>query len=83
VSASSLLKVDLDGTVVDTGSTDFTFNLAGFVIHSAVHASREDLRCVIHSHHRSVVGDGGYGRRQAALDGHGQGGRFRLRARVI
>lgn len=55
VSASSLLKVDLDGTVVDTGSTDFTFNLAGFVIHSAVHASREDLRCVIHSHHRSVV----------------------------
>ena len=50
VSASSLLKVDLDGTVVDTGSTDFTFNLAGFVIHSAVHAARDDVTCVFHTH---------------------------------
>jgi ribulose-5-phosphate 4-epimerase/fuculose-1-phosphate aldolase len=40
---------------VDAGSTDFTFNLAGFVIHSAVHGRRPDLRCVIHSHHRAVV----------------------------
>jgi ribulose-5-phosphate 4-epimerase/fuculose-1-phosphate aldolase len=55
VTASSLLKVDLEGTVVDAGSTDFTFNLAGFVIHSAVHERRPDLRCVIHSHHRAVV----------------------------
>ena len=55
VTASSLLKVDLDGCVIHGGSTKLTFNLAGFVIHSAVHRYRPDLRCVIHTHHRSVV----------------------------
>lgn len=50
-----MLKVTLAGDVVDRGNTDYTFNLAGFVIHSAVHAHRPDLRCVIHSHHHAVV----------------------------
>ena len=49
------LKVSLDGDVVDAGSTEFTFNLAGFLIHGAVHERRPDLRCVLHSHHRSIV----------------------------
>lgn len=48
VTASSLVKVDLDGNVL--GSTPYAVNRAGFVIHSAVHAARPDAGCVIHLH---------------------------------
>ena len=47
ITASSLVKVDLEGNVVD-GPEDL--NVTGFVIHSAVHAAREDVVCVMHSH---------------------------------
>ena len=48
VTASSLVKIDLAGNkVVD--SPHFV-NPAGFTIHSAVHAAREDALCVIHLH---------------------------------
>lgn len=48
VTASSLVKVDLDGNkVLDS---DFDINPAGFNIHSAVHAAREDAHCVLHLH---------------------------------
>lgn len=55
VTASSLLKVDMQGNVIDPGSTSFTFNRAGFVLHSAIHACRPDIRCCIHIHHPPVV----------------------------
>ncbi len=48
VTASSLVKVDLDGRVVM--DTPHRINPAGFTIHSAVHAAREDARCVMHLH---------------------------------
>ena len=48
VTASNLVKVDLDGKVLD--GSKYPVNLAGFVIHSAIHASREDALCVIHTH---------------------------------
>lgn len=48
VTASSLVKVDLDGKIVEP--TNYLVNAAGFTIHSAVHASREDAQCVIHLH---------------------------------
>jgi ribulose-5-phosphate 4-epimerase/fuculose-1-phosphate aldolase len=48
ITASSLVKVDAEGRIVD-GST-FPVNPAGFVIHSAVHAARADVRCVLHTH---------------------------------
>src|SRR5436190_13075127 len=48
VTASSLVKIDLEGNkVVD--SPHF-INPAGFTIHSAVHAAREDALCVMHLH---------------------------------
>jgi ribulose-5-phosphate 4-epimerase/fuculose-1-phosphate aldolase len=46
--ASSLVKVDLDGNIVQ--DTDYSINPAGFVIHSAVHAARADAKCVLHTH---------------------------------
>jgi ribulose-5-phosphate 4-epimerase/fuculose-1-phosphate aldolase len=48
VTASSLVKVDLDGNIVM--KTPHFINPAGFTIHSAVHAAREDALCVMHLH---------------------------------
>ena len=50
VTASSLVTVDLEGTVQEAGSSGRPVNRAGFVIHSAVHAARHDLRCIFHNH---------------------------------
>lgn len=48
ITASSLLKVDLDGNIVM--ESEYKINPAGFTIHSAVHAAREDALCVMHLH---------------------------------
>src|SRR5678810_1164691 len=48
ITASSLVKIDLDGNVV--GQSPFPVNKAGFIIHSAIHAARHDARCVLHTH---------------------------------
>lgn len=48
ITASSLVKVDLAGKIVL--KTPHFINPAGFTIHSAVHAVREDARCVMHVH---------------------------------
>lgn len=53
ITASNLVKLDLDGNVADPGSASSDIddvNLTGFVIHSAIHAARPDLHCVMHSH---------------------------------
>jgi len=48
VTASSLVKIDLDGRKVS--DSPYFINPAGFTIHSAVHAAREDALCVMHLH---------------------------------
>jgi len=48
ITASSLVKVDLDGRKVF--DSPFDINPAGFVIHSAIHAARDDATCVLHLH---------------------------------
>ena len=52
VTASNLVTIDLEGNAVDPGSetSDEDVNLTGFVIHSAIHAARHDVMCVMHSH---------------------------------
>lgn len=50
ITASSLVKIDLEGRIV--GHSDWPVNPAGFVIHSAIHAARKDLICVLHTHTR-------------------------------
>jgi ribulose-5-phosphate 4-epimerase/fuculose-1-phosphate aldolase len=50
ITASSLIKVDLDGAVVAKPPFDYGVNRAGFVIHSAIHRARHDVDCVIHTH---------------------------------
>lgn len=53
VSASSLVKVDLEGNKVLDSPHEI--NPAGFMIHSAVHEARHDVACVLHTHTRAGV----------------------------
>ncbi|EKF75034.1 aldolase [Alcanivorax hongdengensis A-11-3] len=48
ITASSLVRVDQHGNKLD--DSDFDINPAGFTIHSAIHAVREDAVCVMHTH---------------------------------
>jgi ribulose-5-phosphate 4-epimerase/fuculose-1-phosphate aldolase len=48
ITASSLVKIDLDGNIV--APTEHSVNPAGFTIHSAIHAAREDAKFVLHVH---------------------------------
>ena len=50
ITASSLIKVDLDGTVLSNPDPRYTINLPGYVIHSAIHGARHDVACVLHTH---------------------------------
>src|SRR4051812_16144609 len=49
MTASSMIKIDIDGNVL-FNATDYGINEAGYVIHSAIHAARHDVDCVIHTH---------------------------------
>ena len=48
ITASSLVKVDLSGRKVM--ESPYEINPAGFTIHSAIHAAREDAKCILHLH---------------------------------
>jgi ribulose-5-phosphate 4-epimerase/fuculose-1-phosphate aldolase len=48
ITASSLVKVD--ESCRKLMDSPFPVNPAGFVIHSAVHAARPDVQCVLHTH---------------------------------
>jgi len=53
ITASSLVKVDQHCHKLS--DSPFPVNPAGFVIHSAIHAVREDAACVLHTHSRAGV----------------------------
>jgi ribulose-5-phosphate 4-epimerase/fuculose-1-phosphate aldolase len=48
ITASSLVKIGLDGGKLD--DNPHPVNPAGFLIHSAIHAARDDAKCVLHTH---------------------------------
>ncbi len=50
ITASSLLRINLDGETLFKPDFDYGVNRAGFVIHSAIHRARPDANCVIHTH---------------------------------
>jgi ribulose-5-phosphate 4-epimerase/fuculose-1-phosphate aldolase len=50
ITASSLIKVDLAGNIIANANADYGINLAGYVIHSAIHGARHDVGCVLHTH---------------------------------
>ena len=49
VCASNLVKIDASGQIL-SDPAGVGINAAGFVIHSAVHMGRPDVRCVMHTH---------------------------------
>jgi len=53
ITASSLIKIDQQGEKLS--DSPHPVNRAGFVIHSAVHAARDDAGCVLHTHTRAGV----------------------------
>jgi len=53
ITASSLIKIDLEGSTVLQPDHNYSVNAAGYVIHSAVHTARHDAECVIHTHTRA------------------------------
>ncbi len=53
ITASSLIKMDLDGNVIGRAGR---FNSAGLTIHSGVYKARPDANCVMHTHTRAGAG---------------------------
>lgn len=55
ITASSLIKTDMQGNVLEQGTTNFPVNITAFSLHGAVHSARPDIKCIIHIHTPSVV----------------------------
>ncbi len=53
ITASSLIKMDLEGNVIGRQGR---FNTAGLTIHSGVYKARPDVNCVMHTHTRAGAG---------------------------
>ncbi|RZK00695.1 MAG: class II aldolase/adducin family protein [Novosphingobium sp.] len=54
ITASSLVKIDIDGNILS--ESEYGINYAGFVIHSAIHAAREDAHYIAHFHTADGMG---------------------------
>jgi adducin len=50
MTASSLLKVDSQGNVIEKGSTKYGLLKSGFLLHSCIHEGRRDVNAIIHIH---------------------------------
>ncbi|CAI2724703.1 unnamed protein product [Schistosoma spindalis] len=55
IQASSLVKIDANGNIVDQGSSVLGVNKAGWTLHSALHSARKDINCIIHVHLADVI----------------------------
>src|SRR5918995_688252 len=45
ITASSLIKIDIAGNIIANANPEYGVNLAGYVIHGAIHAARHDVAC--------------------------------------
>jgi ribulose-5-phosphate 4-epimerase/fuculose-1-phosphate aldolase len=50
MTASSLYRLHLDGTVIKRPDNPYGVNHAAYIIHSGVLAARDDVNCVVHTH---------------------------------
>src|SRR5262249_45425395 len=48
ITASSLVKIDVEGNILWKPDTDYGINKSGYVIHGAIHTARPDVACVLH-----------------------------------
>src|SRR5687767_543533 len=55
ITASSLVKIDVEGEIISKPDTDYGINKSGYVIHGAIHKARPDVSAIIHSHTRAGI----------------------------
>jgi ribulose-5-phosphate 4-epimerase/fuculose-1-phosphate aldolase len=55
ITASSLVKIDVEGEIIWKPDTDYGINKSGYVIHGAIHKARPDVACVLHTHTRAGI----------------------------
>ena len=55
ITASSLVKIDVEGEIIAKPDTDYGINKSGYVIHGAIHKARPEVKCVLHTHTRAGV----------------------------
>src|SRR5258708_10060870 len=53
ITASSLVRIDVEGNILWKPETDYGINKSGYVIHGAIHKARKDVTCIIHTHTRA------------------------------
>src|SRR5256885_13810068 len=53
ITASSLVKIDVEGEIIWKPDTDYGINKSGYVIHGAIHQARPEVQCVLHTHTRA------------------------------
>ena len=53
ITASSLVKIHVDGEIIWKPDSDYGINKSGYVIHGAIHKARPDVACVLHTHTRA------------------------------
>ncbi len=55
ITASSLVKISVEGDILAKPDTDYGINKSGYVIHGAIHKARPDVQCIIHTHTRAGI----------------------------
>jgi len=55
ITASSLVKIDVEGEIIWKPDTDYGINKSGYVIHGAIHKARPEVQCVLHTHTRAGI----------------------------
>ncbi len=53
ITASSLVKIDVEGNILSKPDTDYGINVSGYVIHGCIHKARPDVQAIIHTHTRA------------------------------
>ena len=53
ITASSLVRITVEGEIVRKPDTDYGINVSGYVIHGCIHTARPDVSAVIHTHTRA------------------------------
>ncbi|NKC33434.1 class II aldolase/adducin family protein [Falsiroseomonas selenitidurans] len=53
ITATSLVKIDVEGNILWKPDTDYGINKSGYVIHGAIHKARPDVAAVLHTHTRA------------------------------
>ena len=53
ISASSLVKIDVEGNTLLQPDHGYSVNVAGFYLHAPIHKARPDILCIVHTHTRA------------------------------